>query len=222
MATAQLSASPRTTVGKGAARTLRSAGQIPAVIYGHAREPLSLAIPAREVEKLLERVSAESTVIELTLASGVARTLIREVQRHPFKKQILHIDFQELVAGEKVSVNVPIVLVGTPDGVRLSGGILSQVMSELAIRVDPVNIPRRIEADVTHVVIGHSLHVSDLKVPEGVEILDELDATIAVVSAPKVEAEPTPAPEAAEAGAEPELIRKTKDEEEGEGEGESK
>ena len=218
MATAQLSASPRTTVGKGAARTLRSAGQIPAVIYGHAREPLSLAIPAREVEKLLERVSAESTVIELTLASGVARTLIREVQRHPFKKQILHIDFQELVAGEKVSVNVPIVLTGTPDGVRLSGGILSQVMSELSIRVDPVNIPRRVEADVTHVVIGHSLHVSDLKVPEGVEILDELEATIAVVSAPKVEAEPTPAPEAAEVGAEPELIRKTKDEEEAEGE----
>jgi len=218
MATAQLSASPRTTVGKGAARTLRSAGQIPAVIYGHAREPLSLAIPAREVEKLLERVSAESTVIELTLASGVARTLIREVQRHPFKKQILHIDFQELVAGEKVSVNVPIVLTGTPDGVRLSGGILSQVMSELSIRVDPVNIPRRVEADVTHVVIGHSLHVSDLKVPEGVEILDDLEATIAVVSAPKVEAEPTPAPEAVEAGAEPELIRKTKDEEEGEGE----
>jgi len=218
MATAQLSASPRTTVGKGAARTLRSAGQIPAVIYGHAREPLSLAIPAREVEKLLERVSAESTVIELTLASGVARTLIREVQRHPFKKQILHIDFQELVAGEKVSVNVPIVLTGTPDGVRLSGGILSQVMSELSIRVDPVNIPRRVEADVTHVVIGHSLHVSDLKVPEGVEILDEPEATIAVVSAPKVEAEPIPAPEAVEAGAEPELIRKTKDEEEGEGE----
>ena len=219
MATAQLSASPRTTVGKGAARTLRSAGQIPAVIYGHAREPLSLAIPAREVEKLLERVSAESTVIELTLASGVARTLIREIQRHPFKKQILHIDFQELVAGEKVSVNVPIVLTGTPDGVRLSGGILSQVMSELSIRVDPVNIPRRIEADVTHVVIGHSLHVSDLKVPEGVEILDEADATIAVVSAPKVEAEPTPAAESAEPGAEPELIRKTKEEE---GEGESK
>ena len=218
MATAQLSASPRTTVGKGAARTLRSAGQIPAVIYGHAREPLSLALPAREVEKLLERVSAESTVIELTLASGVARTLIREIQRHPFKKQILHIDFQELVAGEKVSVNVPIVLLGTPDGVRISGGILSQVMSELAIRVDPVNIPRRVEADVTHVVIGHSLHVSDLKVPEGVEILDEPEATIAVVSAPKVEAEPTPAPEAAEAGAEPELIRKAKDDEEGEGE----
>ena len=222
MATVQLSAVTRDSSGKGAARTLRRAGQIPAVIYGHARAPQSLAVPTREFEKLLERVSAESTVIELTLAEGgVARTLIRDIQRHPYKKQILHIDFQELVAGEKVSVNVPIVLTGVPDGVRVSGGILSQVMSELTIRCDPVNIPRRIEADVTHVLIGHSIHVSDLKAPEGVEIMDDADTTIAVVSAPKVEAEPTPAEvEGAEESAEPELIRKTK--EEGEEEGESK
>jgi large subunit ribosomal protein L25 len=215
MATAQLSAVSRSTAGKGAARQLRIAGQIPAVIYGHARAPQSLAVPTREFEKLLERVSAESTVIELTLAGGVARTLIRDIQRHPFKKQILHIDFQELVAGEKVSVNVPIVLTGVPDGVRVSGGILSQVMSELTIRCDPVNIPRRIEADVTHVLIGHSIHVSDLKAPEGVEIMDDADTTIAVVSAPKVEAE-APAAEAATTEGEPELIRKTKEEEESE------
>ena len=218
MPTAQLSASARSTAGKGAARSLRSAGQIPAVIYGHAREPQSLAVPTREFEKLLEKVSAESTVIELDVGGSVARTLIREIQRHPFKKQILHIDFQELVAGEKVSVNVPIVLTGTPEGVRLSGGILSQVMSELTILVDPVNIPRRIEADVTNVAIGHSLHVSDLKVPEGIEVLDEADATVAVVSAPKVEVEATPAAEGAETSGEPELIRKTKADEEGEGE----
>jgi len=222
MATAQLSASARSSTGKGAARSLRSAGQIPAVIYGHAREPQSLSIPTREFEKLLERVSAESTVIELSIGGGVARTLIREIQRHPFKKQILHIDFQELVAGEKVSVNVPIVLIGTPEGVRVSGGILSQVMSELAIRVDPVNIPRRVEADVTDVAIGHSLHVSDLTVPEGVEILDDAEATVAVVSAPKVEAEPVAPTEGVEAAPEPELIRKTKEGEEGEEEGESK
>ena len=219
MATVQLSASPRDTVGKGAARSLRSAGKIPAVIYGHAREPQSLAVPTREFEKLLERVSAESTVIELDLGGTVARTLIREIQRHPFKKQILHIDFQELVAGEKVTVNVPIVLVGTPDGVRLSAGIMSQVLSELSILVDPVNIPRRIEADVTHLTIGHSLHVSDLTAPEGVEILDEPDSTVAVVSAPKAVEEVAPVAEAVEGEAEPELIRKTKDEEE---EGESK
>jgi len=220
MATAQLSASPRDASGKGAARSLRSAGKIPAVIYGHAREPQSLAIPTREFEKLLERVSAESTVIELNLDGAVARTLIREIQRHPFKKQILHIDFQELVAGEKVTVNVPIVLVGTPDGVRVSGGILSQVMSELSILVDPVNIPNRIEADVTPITIGHSLHVSDLRIPEGVEVVDDPEETVAVVSAPKVEAEPVVAAEPTEGVVEPELIRKTKDE--GEEEGETK
>ena len=94
-------------------------------------------------------------------------------------------------------------------------------MSELSILVDPVNIPRRIEADVTNVAIGHSLHVSDLKVPEGIEVLAEAEATVAVVSAPKVEVEPTPGvTEGTEAAVEPELIRKTKDE--GEEEGESK
>jgi large subunit ribosomal protein L25 len=220
MATAQLSASPRSDAGKGAARSLRSAGKVPAIIYGHAREPQSLAVPTRELEKLLERVTAESTVIELNVDGTIARTLIREIQRHPFKKQILHVDFQELVAGEKVSVNVPILLVGTPEGVRNSGGILSQVMSELTILVDPVNIPRRIEADVTDIAIGHSLHVSDLTVPEGIEILDDADTTVAVVSAPKVAEEAPAAAEPAEGEAEPEVIRKAKGE--GEDEGESK
>jgi large subunit ribosomal protein L25 len=177
-------------------------------------------VSARDLDKLLSRFSPDNTVVEVSVDGSTSRALIREIQRHPFKKQILHIDFQELVAGEKVSVNVPIVLTGTPEGVRLSGGILSQVMSELSIRVDPVNIPRRIEADVTNVAIGHSLHVSDLKVPDGVEILDDADTTVAVVSAPKVEVEPTPVAEGTEAAAEPELIRKTKDE--GEEEGESK
>ena len=222
MPTAQLSATARTTSGKGAARTLRRDGNIPAVIYGHAREPQSLTVPTREFEKLLDRVSAESTVIELMLESGVARTLIREIQRHPFKKQILHIDFQELVAGEKVSVNVPIVLVGTPDGVRLSGGVLSQVMSELSIRVDPVNIPRRIEADVTHVVIGHSLHVSDVVLPEGVSLVTSGDVTLCICSAPRTEEEVTPVvgAVAAEAPVEPELIRKPKEGDEAESAGE--
>ena len=220
MATAQLSASPRTTTGKGAARSMRRDGQTPAVIYGHAREPQPLAIPTHEFEKLLDRIAAESTVIELQLDGSVARTLIREIQRHPFKKQILHVDFQELVAGEKVSVNVPVVLTGTPDGVRLNGGILNQVMSELAIRVDPSNIPDHIEVDVTPVAIGHSLHVSDIKVPAGVEVLDDAGATVAVVSAPKVQDEAPAAVEATEGTAEPELIRKPKAE--GEGDAESK
>ena len=114
MATAQLSATPRTTSGKGPARSLRSAGRIPGVVYGHAREPQALTLDTREFEKLLSHISAESTVIELSLDGHMTKTLIREIQRHPFKRQILHVDFQELVAGEKVQVNIPIVLLGVP------------------------------------------------------------------------------------------------------------
>jgi large subunit ribosomal protein L25 len=213
MATASLAATPRSATGKGAARSLRRDGQVPAVIYGHAREAQSLAINTRELERLLNRVSAETTVIELSLDGRVTRTLIREIQRHPFKRTIIHIDFQELVAGEKVTVDVPIVIVGTAAGVR-EGGILDQVMRELSVEVDPVNIPNHIDVDVSSLTIGHSVHVSDLVLPEGVTVLDDPDATVAVVSAPKVVEETPVAATETEAIAEPEVIGKKKEDEE--------
>lgn len=209
MATANLSAKTRSTTGKGVARKLRAAGSVPAVIYGHAREPLALELNAHELTLLLEKVPYQSTVIELALGTGTARTLIREIQRHPYKKQILHVDFQELVAGEKVSVKVPLHFVGTPDGVRHGGGILDQIMHELEISVDPVNIPSHINVDVTPLGIGKSIHAGEIVLPEGVELLSDADATVCVCAAPKVEAEAAPVAEAA-APAEPELIRKPK------------
>ena len=219
MATAQLSATPRSNTGKGSARSLRQQGQIPGVIYGHGRDPQPLAINTRELEKLLDRISAESTVIELSLDGTSARTLIREIQRHPFKRQILHVDFQELVAGEKVTVNIPIVLTGIPDGVRNDGGILDQTMRDLAVEVDPSNIPNHIELDVTSLRIGDSIHVSDIPLPEGVEIAGEASSTVCVVSAPRAVVEEVAAVTEVEAAAEPEVIGKAKeDEEEGEGE----
>ena len=214
MASARLSASPRSDAGKGAARKLRASGSVPAVIYGHAREPQSLAIETRLLERLLGSVAVASTVIELDLDGRTSRTLIREIQRHPFKKQILHVDFQELVAGEKVTVSIPLVFVGTAAGAK-AGGVLDQVMHEIEIEVDPSDIPNHIDVDVSALEIGKSVHVSDLPIPAGVEVLSDPEATVCVLSAPKAVAEPEPA-EAAEAPAEPELIRKTKDEEEGE------
>ena len=216
MATANLSATPRSDAGKGVARTLRAAGRVPAVIYGHSRESQALSIPTRDLEKLLDRVSAETTVIELDIAGKMSRTLIREIQRHPFKRQILHVDFQELVAGEKVTVNIPLVLVGTPEGVRLGGGVLDQVMREVQVLVDPANIPNHIDVDVSDVPLGHSLHVSDLVVPEGVEVLDAPEETVVVVAAPRAVVEEAAAVETGETPVEPELIRKTKAEEDAE------
>lgn len=217
MATANLSANPRTDRGTGVARKLRQSGQVPAIIYGHSREPQSLAIDTRELERLLERVSAASTVIELSIDGRTARTLIREIQRHPVKRSILHVDFQELVAGEKVTVSIPLVFVGSAQGVR-DGGILDQVMHELTIRVDPSNIPNHVDVDVTPLVIGHSIHVSELRIPEGVEVLDDEDATVCTVSAPRASETPAAGVTVVEAAAEPELIRKPKEGEEEGGE----
>ncbi len=222
MATVSFNATAREGTGKGAARTLRSQGQVPAVIYGHGREPQPLSLNARDLDKLLGRIQAESTVIEVTVGGQTSKTLIREIQRHPIRRQILHVDFQALVAGEKVTVSIPIVLNGIPEGVRLEGGVLDQTLRELEIKVDPSAIPDHVELDVTNMVIGDSLHVSDIKLPEGVEVLDDPETSVAVLAAPRAVIEETPVAEAAvsavEGAPEPEVIGKgPSDDEEGEG-----
>jgi len=223
MATVSLSANAREGKGKGAARSLRSQGQVPAVIYGHGRQPQPLALNARDLDKLLSHIQAESTVIEVTVGGQTAKTLIREIQRHPIKRQILHVDFQALVAGEKVTVSIPIVLLGVPEGVRLEGGVLDQTLREIEIEVDPSNIPDHVEYDITNMVIGDSVHISDLKVPEGVEVIDDPETSVAVLAAPRAVIEEVAAvaePVEGEAGAvaEPEVIGRGKEEEEGEAE----
>ena len=223
MATASLNAKVRTARGKGVARKLRAAGEFPAVIYGHGREPQSLSINARDFGKLAERIRLTSTVIELAIDGKVAKTIIREVQRHPLNREMIHVDFQELVAGEKINVSIPLRFVGTPEGVKTGGGILEEIMHTVHVSVDPSNIPDHIDVDVTALTIGHSLHISDLKLPEGVEVTDDMEQTIAVVAAPKAEEEVAPAATAEgavapEAAPEPELIRKPKPDEEGEAE----
>ena len=202
MSTASLSASVRTETGKGAARKIRQAGNIPAVIYGHGREAQSLVLNARDTDKLLKSIAISSTVIELAIDGKTARTLIREVQRHPFKRTITHMDFQELVAGETVSVHCPIVYIGVPEGVRLEGGLLDQIMHQLHIEADSSSIPNHIDVDVSSLKIGNTLHVSDLKLPAGIKVLDEPGNTVCIVQVPKVAVEPI-----VDGAAEPEVIR---------------
>ena len=211
MANASLSGEARTESGKGAARKLRATGRVPAVIYGHNREPQGLSVNARDLAKLLERISAASTVVELDgLGAGTSRTLIREIQRHPLKRNIVHVDFQELVAGEKVHVALPIVFTGTATGVREQGGLLEEVMRELQVSVDPSSMPNHIDVDVSELTIGHPIHVRDLVLPAGVTVLDDPDATVVAVAAPKT-GEATTTTEATTA--EPEVIRAKKPEE---------
>src|SRR6266568_2674983 len=183
--TVSLAASPRDKTGKGAARQAR---------FG---------------------VEPESTLIELTVDGKKTRALIREIQRHPIRPDIIHVDFYEIHSGEKITLKVPVHLVGAPDGVRNGGGVLDQVTREVEIEVLPEHIPDRVELDVTALKIGDSLHVRDLTIANSV-ILTGADLTIAVVVPPRAEEVVAPTPEAAAEVAEPELIRKVREGEEGE------
>src|SRR5947208_3257969 len=212
-----LAANPRTTTGKGAARQARFHGKVPAVIYGHGRETQPLEVEAKALEKALTGVEPASTIIELSVDGKKTRTLIREIQRHPIRPDIIHVDFYEIHAAEKVKLKVPVHLVGNPDGVRNAGGVLDQVTREVEIEVMPENIPDRVELDVTALKIGDSLHVRELNIPNAT-ILTLADLTIATVVPPRAEEVTAPAPEAATEVAEPELIRKVREGEEEEGE----
>jgi large subunit ribosomal protein L25 len=220
MASASLTAEPRTPGNKKAAKALRRDGRVPAVIYGHGRDPQPLSIPGVELGRLLEQIAPESTIVDVAIGSQTTKALIREIQRHPIKQCILHVDFQEIHAGEKLRLEVPVHLVGTADGVRNQGGILDQVLRSVEIEVLPADIPERVELDVSALVIGKSLHVYDLNIPNAT-ILNDKDLTIATVVAPRAEEEVAPAAavttegaEAATAVAEPEVIKKGKIEEE--------
>jgi large subunit ribosomal protein L25 len=213
--TVNLAASPRDKTGKGAARQARFAKQVPAVIYGHGRPAQSLIVDALLLEQALSGIDPESTLIELTVDGKKTRALIREIQRHPIRPDIIHVDFYEIHSGEKVTLKVPVHLVGAPDGVRNGGGVLDQVTREVEIEVLPEHIPDRVELDVTGLKIGDSLHVRDLTIANAA-ILTGADLTIAVVVPPRAEEVAAPTPEAAADVAEPELIRKVREDEEGE------
>ncbi len=215
--TVTLSAERRQEAGKGAARKLRAGGRVPAVIYGSGRETESLSLQSAEFDRILQRIAGGSTIIDLQVEGTEVRVLIREIQRHPTRKTVTHVDFLEVHAGEALTLEVPLALVGTPDGVRNGGGVLEQFLREIEIEVLPKDIPERVKVDVEALTIGDSLHVADITV-ENAKILTDSTTTICTVVPPRVEAEPTEGIEEEEEAAEPEIIRKGRAEDETEGE----
>ena len=210
MATTTLQTTRRPDHGKGAARTLRSAGRIPAVIYGHNRAAESLSIDSAALAKLIKAGGAGSAILDVTIDGGSAvKALIREIQRHPLRQtDILHVDLYEVRADEQITLEVPVHLTGTSDGVRNFGGVLDQVLYKLEIRVFPADIPAHIDLDVTPLGIGKSIYVRDVKLPK-VEVLNDPNLPICSVVAPRTEEVVAPVA-AAPTGTEPELIRKAK------------
>ena len=210
-----LTAEAREHTGKGAARQTRFAKRVPAVVYGHGRASQNLTVDGPALEKALSGIEPESTLIELTIDGKKAKALIREIQRHPVRPDIIHVDFYEIHADEKVKLKVPVHLVGSADGVRNAGGVLDQVIRDVEIEVLPEDIPDRVELDVTALKIGDSLHVKDLAIPKATILLAG-DLTIATVVPPRAEEVAAPTTETATEVAEPELIRKVREDQEGE------
>jgi large subunit ribosomal protein L25 len=214
---AALEAVPRTRSGKGAARSLRREGKVPAVIYGRGREPETIALDTTALTRLLTEIAAATTLVDVTVEGRApVKALIREIQRNPIRPaDIIHIDLYEVRAGEKITVEVPVHFVGIPEGVRNFGGVLDQTTHALQVRVLPSEIPEHLEVDVTALNIGQSIHVGDLQF-KALELMTDASVTVCTVVAPRAEEVVAPVPEA-EAVAEPELIRKPKEEgEEGE------
>lgn len=179
-------AKPRTDTGKGAARALRRQGYIPGVIYGHGEETRSCKVERKQIEKLLTSSAYESTIIDLKLEDGgTSSVLIREVQVHPYRSEVLHIDFLAVRKGEKVKLEVPVRLVGVSPGVK-EGGIMEHLRHDVEIRCIPSKIPEALDLEISEMDIGDSVTVADLVVPEDIEVLTDAAATIASVVPPAV------------------------------------
>ncbi|MGW8208986.1 MAG: 50S ribosomal protein L25/general stress protein Ctc, partial [Syntrophobacteria bacterium] len=221
MAHVALTAQSRKGTGKGAARTLRRQALIPAVFYGPEVDPVNLSLKYRDLEKLIKTGAGENVIIDLAIETGEStlshRAMLKEIQMDPVKQTILHVDLYEISMDKKIEVEVPITLTGTAKGVSDEGGILQQVSRTLEISCLPDNIPDSFELDVTDLNIGDSLHVSDLNIPQGIEVLVEGELTIATVVPPtKVEEIEPEVPEEEEEREEVEAEEVAETEEEGE------
>jgi large subunit ribosomal protein L25 len=217
MAIVVLKSARREGVGKGVARRLREAGNVPAVYYGRGEEPVALSVHGKELEAILHGGAGSNVIVDLKVEGDAAadrKALLREIQRHPVRGNILHVDLQHISLSEKITVEVPIVLLGTPIGVKDGGGILEHLLREVEVECLPTDIPDKLTVDVSHLNIGDSVHVSDLA-GDKVTVKTEAERTVASVVPPTILEEVKPEETAAQA--EPELVKKEKEEEEAEG-----
>ena len=198
--TTTLDAQKREGTGKGVARQLRAAGRVPAVLYGRELDPVHLSLDAQDAEHLFYAISVDNTIVDLVVEGEkkAFQTLIREIQVHPLRQTLTHVDFLRIQEGVKVGVNVPVHLTGTAEGVKSSGGVLEQIIHDLAIRCIPSMIPQSIDFDVSHVGLNESLHIFDVEFEEGIEVMIDTKRTICTVAIPKVIEEETDEDELAE------------------------
>jgi len=214
----KLKAQKRTLVGRNAIKRIKEKGLVPGVIYGSNQQPMPLEVDNRQLSAVLAHASSEHILVELEIVDGDQSTnklaLIQEVQHHPLKRDLVHVDFHAVSATEKIISAVPIETTGEALGVRTFGGLLEHSLRTLEVQCYPQDLPGIVQIDVTNLNIGESLHVRDLQLPAGVEAITDENLTVASVVASRVGEE---AAETAEQAATPEVITEKKAEAKAEG-----
>ena len=210
-----LEAQPRTPGNKNEARRVRRGGKIPAVIYGAGKDAVAVSVDPRQVSRILGSETGHNTIFDLALSGEQTKAMIVDWQYEPVKGKLLHIDLKRIAMDQKLAVKVPIFLKGEASGVKQQGGILEQMLREVEVECLPGDIPSHIDADVSELVFGKVLRVSDLPHSAKVKFLTDANQPVAHVTSVKEEVVATPEAAAADAAAgpvEPEVIKKGKQE----------
>ena len=188
----QLSVKTRTETGKGSARKLRNVGMIPAIFYGPETEPTILSVDHKKFEKMVKGKVAENFIFDLEIESEEKthqkKAILKEIQKDPVTRDLLHLDFYEVLIGKEIEFHIPILLVNIPVGVT-QGGILDQQKRKLKISCKPEELLEEIECDVSGLDIGQSIHIKDISLPPGLRILEDQNLTVALVASPAVASE---------------------------------
>ncbi len=208
-------AQPRTERGKNETRRVRRGGRVPAVLYGAKKQTLAITVDPKQMARILTSETGHNTIFDLQVGEERSKAMIVDWQYEPVKGALLHIDLKRIAMDERLKVSVPIMLRGEAAGVKQQGGILEQVLREVELECLPGDIPSHIDADVSELVFGKLMRVSDLPHSSKVKFLTDPNQTVAHIISVKEEVAPTPevaAAEAAAAPAEPEVIKKGKQE----------
>jgi len=211
-----LNAFPRTLKRRKGSKAVRASGRIPANIYGRHNPPQNLEIVVKEFDTLVHSAHAENILVDLNVtgdANSKRLALVQDVQHHPLSGKVLHVDFHEVKADEMVTIQVPVETVGVPVGVKSGGGVLEHVLHKLRVRALPQDLPVRIDVDVTELEVGKSIHLGEIPVPSGCEILGDKGVPVISVAQPKTEEAATEAAATeGDAAKQPEMLKEKKEE----------
>ncbi len=191
----ELNVTIREPGGTGASRRLRRSGQVPGVMYGAGKDNAHIVFDHEDVMHKLEIEAFHSAIIDVKVDGKSQQAIVRDVQMHPYRRQVMHIDFQRIRATEKFEISVPIHYMGEEEapGVRIDGGIFSRLMNDVQISCLPADLPEYLEVDVSALDMSASVHLSDIKIPDGVTITslahEGEDLAIATIMPPKIEEE---------------------------------